>query len=510
MAGPEAGSGDRPMRSRPHDEARWAVSPGLFFSAIGVTFVLVAAGCTVPEPLPISVEKPKGPLTLETAVDLAFKNNPDLNAAQQRVDEASAAITNAAYDLGPVIQFVESFTAVDKPSQAFGYLLDQRRFNAVMGAGGIQDPGITSDWRTGFGGSITIYDGGRRLARLRGRIAEAGSVVARAEQVRRDLALQVARAFYGIHKARETAAAQEKSIDTLTTHLRITEARQSEGAARRSDVLAVRVRLAETREAAIVARNSAERALAGLRILLGLDIDDYLELAPATGLEPYPRENLASLLEKARRYRFEILEADARVEAARMRVHEALAGYQPEITLFGTFGFDDEDPFSFKYGNWTWGAAFLWSLMDILRTPARVREAAAGLATENALRRKVMLEVQLDVKNSLLDGEEADARHDVAAQAVALAEESLRLVEAEYKEGAATITRLLEAELALTQARTRLSATTYDRALSRIAISHAVGEYPTPPAQIPVKLEDGIFPPGGPSPDGTGQPGTAS
>jgi len=50
------------------------------------------------------------------------------------------------------------------------------------------------------------------------------------------------------------------------------------------------------------------------------------------------------------------------------------------------------------------------------------------------------------------DAEVADARHEVAAQAAALAAESLRLVEAEYQEGTATITRLLDAELALTQA----------------------------------------------------------
>jgi outer membrane protein TolC len=88
----------------------------------------------------------------------------------------------------------------------------------------------------------------------------------------------------------------------------------------------------------------------------------------------------------------------------------------------------------------------------------------------------------MDVRNSLLDAEEADSRTEVAGQALALAEESLRLVEAEYKEGKAAITRLLEAELAVTNARTRRSAASYDRTLSRIAIAHATGDYPRPPA----------------------------
>jgi len=365
----------------------------------------------------------------------------------------------------------------DTPSQAFGFVLDQKRFSPGMD---FNDPGTTSNWHTGLAGSITLFDGGRRMARWKAKAAEASSAEAQLDQVRRDLALEVARAFYTIHKARETAAAQEQSIKTLETHLRITEARHSEGAARRSDVLGVRVRLAETREALIVARNSAVRAESGLRILLGLDIDEPLELQPATGLDAFEREGLSACLERARTNRPELVQALQNLLAAKARVQEAVAGYFPEITLLGGFSFEDGHAFDFQYGNWTWGVTFMQSIVEMFRTPYRVREAMTQLAAADAAARKALLEVQLDVKDSLLDAEEAEARHEVAAQAVKLAEETLGLVEAEYKEGTATITRLLEAELSLTQARTRLSAMTYDRALSRIAILHSVGEYPAP------------------------------
>lgn len=421
---------------------------------------------------------------------LALHNNPDVRAAEQRLEEARTAIAQAAIDLGPILRLSGGFTAVDRPSQAFGLLLDQKRFGDLGGAAGIGDPGVTSSWSTGISGSLSLYDGGRRWARLQGRIAGAQGAAARVEEIERDLALSVARAFVLYHKSLETARAQNLSVETLTTHLRITEARQAAGAARASDVLAVRVRLAETREAAIVARNSAERALASLRLLLGLELTQPLELLPGAP-DPEALAPLEEQVERARRHRFEVAEAEAGVAAARSRWREALATYHPDLTVFGSFGFEDRDPFAFKYGNWAVGASLLYSLTDLIHAPYRVREATAAYEAALAARRKAELSVELEVKMARLDSEEAAARQEAAREAASLAEESLRLVEAEFQQGTATITRLLEAELALTQARTRLSAAAHDRSLAHVVTLHALGEYPAVPTTSGAETKPG-------------------
>jgi len=446
-------------------------------SPIGIGFLLcllASGGCSIPEFIPPRVEKPRGPLSLEAAVDLAIRNNPDITAAAERLAAAQGAIDEAYSNYWPVLQLVESFTQTDRPSRAFGNILDQGNFDNSIN---FNDPGVTNNFRSGIGGSITLYDGGRRRSRVLARLAEAQSLQASLETVSRDIAYEVARAYFMIFKARETSNAQEKSIQTLGAHLRITQARLDEGAVRRSDVLAVQVRLAETREAAIIARNSAIRAEAGIRVLMGLSVEDDLQLLPPTESDIPPRPELGDLIQSSRENRPEIRRAQKEFDAALARVKEAHAGYFPEITIFGEFGFDSKDH-SFNSSNWFWGVGLIYNIFDALRTPIRVRQAMNNLASVHAMGRKTVLQVELDVRNSLLDAEEADARHEVATQAVELAQESLRLVEAEYREGTATITRLLESELALTQARTRLSTATYDRVLSRIAMEHATGEYP--------------------------------
>ena len=411
-------------------------------------------------------------------MDLACRNNPDISAAAERVAAAQGTLDEAYSYYWPVLQVMERYTMTDQPSRAFANILDQGRFNDTMD---FNNPGVVSNFRTGLTGSITLYDGGRRRARVSAATAVKESLAAIRESVRRDIAYEVARAWFLIFKAREAAAAQEKSIDTLSAHLRIAEARQSEGAIRRSDVLAVQVRLAETRETAIVARNSSIRAESALRLVMGLGTADTLELIPPTPSDIPARPPLEPLVQRARQQRPEILRAQKEVEAAAAKVREAHAGYYPEVTIFGDLGFDSKRP-TLDRSSWLWGVSFMESIFDAFRTPARVAQAMANLKGAHATGRKTVLQIEMDVKNSLLDAEEADARTEVASQAVGLAKESLRLVEAEYQEGTADITRLLESELSLTRARTRLSASDYDRTLSRIAMAHATGDYPAAPA----------------------------
>jgi outer membrane protein TolC len=443
---------------------------------------LLLAGCAAAEVRLPEPERPAGPLSLEGAVDLALRNSPDVLAAAARVREGSAAVDEAWSHYWPVLQLVERFTQTDTPSRAFGNILDQRRFQPGLD---FNDPGVTPNFHTGLAGSFTLYDGGRRRARVEMERARGGALLAREETVRRDLAREIARAFYLVFKARDAAANAESSIGTLEAQLRVAEARVAQGAARRSDELAVKVRIAEAREAAVSARGAGARGEAALHSLLGLGIEEPLELLPP----PETQQDLArreELLRKARALRFEVAERQLEIRAARARVREARAAYFPELTIFGSAGFDDRDP-GFSQGSWTWGVSLSEGLFEALRAPHRVKRAEAGLSEAMAAGRKALLAVELDVENALLDAREAGARHDAASQAVLLGEEALRLVKEEYAGGAADVSRLLESELDLRQARTRLRAAALDRGLARVMLSHAVGEYPAPP-RAPVEV----------------------
>ncbi len=431
-------------------------------------------GCAVPQYTPPEPCKPAGPLTLEAVVDLALRNNPDVAAAAGRAEAARAAIDEARSRYWPALDVFGRFTQADMPSRAFGTILDQERFDNSID---FNDPGVTNNWHPGLGGSITLYDGGRRYWRVASAGAAGLAESAALEAVRRNVAYEAARAFFLIHQARDAAAAAEQAATTLETHARLADARREAGVLRASDVLAVRMQLAQARQAAVAARVSAARAEAGLHALLGLSAADKLELVPPAPEAVPDRPELADLIARAHKLRPEIVRAAQSFEAARAQVGEAYAGYFPEVTVFGEFGLDSRT-LSSGHANWMWGASVVESLFDVFRTPARVRQALARVAQAHAEGRKTVLEVEQDVKLALLDAEQADAWYAAAEEARQHAAEALRVAEVELAEGRTAPTKVLDRRTALTEARARADAAAYDRRFARVALAHATGEYP--------------------------------
>jgi outer membrane protein TolC len=81
----------------------------------------------------------------------------------------------------------------------------------------------------------------------------------------------------------------------------------------------------------------------------------------------------------------------------------------------------------------------------------------------------------MDVKNAFLGRSEAATRLQVLQQAVAEAEESVRILSERYAEGMALTTELLDAEVALTNARLHELSAKYDYLIASAALERAVG-----------------------------------
>ncbi|MCB9898607.1 MAG: TolC family protein [Planctomycetes bacterium] len=470
-----------------------------FFVArlVALALLLALAACTAPLVTLPDVVRPTGPLDLDAATALALRNNPDVTAADARVQAARAGVDLAESQFWPSLRLGIGASRVEQPSRAFGSILDQGRFK-----GGIDfnDPGPITSVQTQLGFGWTLYDGGRRRAAARASEAELGAASATADEVRADLALQVARAYFLVHQAQQTAATRRLSIEALESQLRLVQARVDEGAARLSELLAVRVRLAETHEALIVAENAARRGMATMHVLLALPLVEPLELLfdDEASAAPGDVPTLVELLERAYAARPELVRAQLAIDAAEARLDAAAAGWVPDLGLSAALSVDDPALLQGAV-HWLAGIGLVDDLTEAARTPKRVSQAAAGLRAVLADARRTALEVEYDVESARLDALEASARLDVASETVALADEQMQRTEAEYEGGVATITRLIDAEQALADARARRVAAQDDRALAQLALRHAVGEL-VPRDEARASDDD--------APDDVAQPGT--
>lgn len=264
----------------------------------------------------------------------------------------------------------------------------------------------------------------------------------------------------------------------MAAQLRIVEVRYRAGGALKSDVLSLQVRLALAREELIRARNGHSLALASLCNLMGLDPDAELHPAEGGGVTLTVPPSYEAALPLAMAHRPELEKARLSVIRSRMGMDAARGAYLPTLDAQARVYADDEDlGFEGDRKNWTADVILNWDLFTGRSTVAAVRKASSVLDEMLAADRKAALSVKLDLKTSYLRLAEARARLEVARASVARAEESLRLVKAQYEGGSATVARYLDAELDRNRTEIRSTAAFYDREKARAAVGRAFGRW---------------------------------
>jgi outer membrane protein len=142
--------------------------------------------------------------------------------------------------------------------------------------------------------------------------------------------------------------------------------------------------------------------------------------------------------------------AQSRSEA---ELRSAKAANAPSLTMRGSYNFEGRnDPF--KVPNWNVGLVLSFPLFDgggrqggIEQAEARTRQAmASGVLTRQR--------IELEVQSAWLAIVEAHERIDTTQSAVDQAEEALRVVQEKYRVGLGSSIEVLDAQTALTQART--------------------------------------------------------
>lgn len=448
-----------------------------------------AAGCvsradfTVPPaPTPIHFEADElppprldEPLTARDVVALVHERNPSLARARTAVEAALGGLDAAESALLPRLSVSASYVRGDAPSTYLFTRIDSHTLPRVVD---FNDPGHLQNVDAALAVRWNVWDGGR--ARLASWAADVDVDVARrqAESAANALSAAALTAYLDARAAGELLAADDASVKSVEAQVGETRTKVEGGGALRSDLLSLEVRLAEARERRIRSGVAQRLALSALRSLLALPAGADVRLAAERFDPGVLPASVPEAVAEAFRSRPDVSAARRSVEAARMRLEAASRGNLPRLDVEGRTWSDTGDgSVDLANPNWTVALALTFDLFDGGADDAMVRRARAALRAVEEGDRGKLLAVQSEVETAYLRLEEARARVDVTSTAVAASEESLALVETQFKGGAVTVTRFLEAEGARLNARTadvgaRLA---LERAL--VDVSHALGRF---------------------------------
>ncbi len=413
-------------------------------------------------------------LGLDQLLDLAYQRNPDLHAAQERIGQAEAQVAEASASFYPRLTGAVGYSYTNNPALAFSAIVSQRRYEPTMN---INQPGFVENFRPELIGSMSLFRGGQDYYRKKA--AELGVEAAELERsaLHNRLAASVTAAYYAVLAAPKQVEAARHSLEAVDSELKNARILHNEGALLKSDVLSLEVRRSQARETELKALNAVELTRSGLRTLLGVDTSETLEIREsADAPTPTQQDNVSGLMTQALVQRPEIQVAARQVEMREKELRAEQGGHLPRVNAYASYGINNRSPsFNFNNDNLTMGVNAEIDLFAGGATVARVAGAEHKLAEAQAIRERTRLEIEDDVRKAHANLVEAQQRKEVAEAATASAHEALRLVREQYRAGASTVTRYLEAEADQAQSEIRQVTARYDAQVARAFLQQAIG-----------------------------------
>jgi outer membrane protein TolC len=399
-------------------------------------------------------------LTLNQALDLALKENPNLGAASARSSEAEADYAIAA---GGLLPRVAANASVSR--------LNEDRLGPL---GSSSSALYTRESFGGVTGRQLLFDGGKTAAAKSAaqRGVEAGRMGFQA--TREETVYQVSQAFSRALEARDTVRVAASALDRQKAFEALTADFFKAGKTTRLDVLK-----------AEAARLDAERGLANAQEAEKMAL---VSLAQAIGLSPGPAFSIEGalpgrfeepssddeMLRAAAARNPDTQQAQAQVAQAEESLRSAQAARAPELALLGSYGYRERDVGG-SAPEWIVGLASTWTLYDGGALPAQSEKARARLNQAREAQRVVELGVQTQVKDALRAWRIAlnDAR--ASAKLVEADSESLKAAEVLYRAGKATALDVLTAQADLAGAEGARVRAAADYAVARYAVVRLVG-----------------------------------
>ncbi|HYM27733.1 MAG TPA: efflux transporter outer membrane subunit [Steroidobacteraceae bacterium] len=250
----------------------------------------------------------------------------------------------------------------------------------------------------------------------------------------------------------------EETVDAFKRSLQITENQYHVGVVAKADVITAQTQLGGAQSQLIavgVTRATLEHAIA---VLIGKAPADFA-LAPAAlgaAVPVVPAGVPSALLER----RPDVAAAERQMAAANAQVGVAIAGYFPDLTLSGTYGFASDvvsglvrAPNSF----WSVGAAASDTLIDFGARIAQVRGARAAYDATVAGYRQTVLVAFQQVEDDLATLRILEQQHEVQEETVKSANLAVQLALNQYRAGTVAYTSVVTAQtVALGDAQTLL------------------------------------------------------
>jgi outer membrane protein TolC len=326
--------------------------------------------------------------------------------------------------------------------------------------------------------SQNVFTGGKISNSLA--MANKGLMIAREEyrRVAEEVKFNVISGYYGILKAKKMVELSEQSVKMAKSHLEHIRALLNVGMSTRADRLRGEVQLANAEVGLTKAKQGLEIAKNHFNNALGRDLGEVVELAEveyeSKDVQVY---DYKGLLEIAYEDRPDWKQYILTKKISENEVGLAQSDLWPMVALVGNYDVGSTKYSSYSNDTETWTAMLsgTWNIFDGTATWNKIKESRAKLEANRANERDVKKAIALEVKDANFALSSAKENLEGTQKALDLAEENFRIADLRYNSGVGTNLEVLDAQVAVTQARIDRLQAQHDLQVAKARINRVAG-----------------------------------
>ena len=417
------------------------------------------------------------PLTLEEAVRTATERHQDVGKARASADALKGKIREVRSQALPDVQIHSNAMRWRDPSLLNASGLDkfpeELRNALIPSAVNIFDYSITV--------KQPLFTQGKVGTALRLASVEAEGSLSEIDRAQQDVAVATVKSYYGLLWADRYRTLIAETQEQKKRHAEMARTRFQNGVATEVDVLRSEVAVANTAPDLVRAENAIRQSRALLNYYIGRPFDAPTRLAGNFQDKAWDQSDLAELEKEALRRRPELQRLRIAERSAATLMDLAKAESRMRVDFQGSYGVAARLPENLvnpTFARWTAGVNFTLPVFDGFRRSGLVTQAVANQRSARLEREKIEQQIRLSIQQRFDELKAAEETIAAAKANVSQAEKVLAMMQDNYKYGAATTLDIVDAQTAVSVARTNLLRGLHDYSVARADLRWAIGQTP--------------------------------
>jgi outer membrane protein len=391
----------------------------------------------------------KRSLGLKEAIDLSIKNSKQLKIDSARIEEATASLKEAVQRRLPDAKVAGAYLRLSS-----AHIDMKAPQNGTGGGGGSSAPPQVTQAMYGILNlSLPIYTGGKIKYGIESSQFLEQAAKLDAETQKDEVISNTVEAYINLFKARSAVDMLNENLSQAQQRVKDFRSLEKNGLLARNDLMKAELQVSNTELSLLDMENNWQLANLNMNLMLGLPEKTILLTDSSMLARSLTVKNLDNYIQDAILHRKDIVAMDLRKQAAETGVKATKADYLPNVALTGGY-IAANVPEAFSIVNAVnMGVGISYNIGSLWKTKAKVQGAEARVKQLAISEDLLNEQVRLQVNRSYLNWISSQKKIEVYAKAIEQANENYRIVKNKYENSLATMTELLDADLAQLQAK---------------------------------------------------------